>query len=111
MFCTFLALTCAFPTESSSPIKLSEQQEKVPTYDHRPLADQQVPSVGVNDPKPKRDTSVIDTKKYQTDTVKGHDTASSTFIRPVPVSQILGKTNTETKNTQDKSWVDIGIIH
>lgn len=79
---------------------------------HRPLADQQgypvIKSDVTKGPKTKRDTSVADTKKYNSDVhiaSQGHDNTPSSFLRPVPVSQILGKGNHEThsQNTKAKS--------
>lgn len=104
MFCTLLAFACAFPTDS--PVGTSTKHDntaEVPTaYVHRPLANQQ--SVDhVSTVKTKRDVSAVlaaDAKRGLTDahlsSVQSHDNASPSFVKPVPVEQILGKGHPES---------------
>uniref|UniRef100_A0A336N0Q2 CSON007735 protein n=1 Tax=Culicoides sonorensis TaxID=179676 RepID=A0A336N0Q2_CULSO len=118
ILCGLLALTCGFPTDTNSQHGKTTHDDKVPAipvaYAHRPLVEQQGQVANTEGAKPKRDTSVIDTKKYHNDehlkktdeTVKtdseGHSSepthnnnAPASFVRPVPVSQVLGKINTD----------------
>lgn len=101
MFCTLLALACAFPTDSQ--VKTPEEHENPRSvqsaYANREK--QQSSTVKTDEHKPKRDTASVvhsDVKKPHTDDhlSQYHDNASPSFVKPVPVEQVLGNVHLES---------------
>lgn len=76
-----------------------------PQVSQLPVQSSNVPQKTLTSPndKPKRDTSSLDTRKYNTgdnsspsvSASKGSDAPQ--FVRPVPVSQVFGKTDDSKK--------------
>ncbi|XP_063700749.1 uncharacterized protein LOC134831043 [Culicoides brevitarsis] len=106
VFCILLAVVCAYPTDTQ--VKTNEDHHDVPlvpaAYAHRPLSHQQIPVKTLSEPvenhESKRDV-VADPKKSHVDLPSAHDNSTPSFVKPVPVEQILGKINHETHPTTE----------